>query len=321
MLADCFPWWRELAIASSERYAALTAEIEALDPTILGLNEVTMTGLATLLASPHIRANYDVTELPSCPNRSIRTHGCALFSKIPFTECYVVGPGPMSTARPAVVGVFSIGGARVAVCAVHTTAHQTAKNRAIRAHEIGQVNLFLRARAPAGGHFIIGDLNLHTLSEDAVVNDNALLDLWAETHFSSGGGDGGDGDGDPGYTFDPHTNSMVKRYIPAEARRMRLDRILCSTGTTLRPTTPVRLWADTAVDARRQIFLSDHYGLVVDLVCTPSIAPFGGNPTVALALEANGRVPDGPPPFSRVRFAAALVGHLPWLVLRAVGWW
>eukprot|EP00927_Polykrikos_kofoidii_P073606 TRINITY_DN69623_c0_g1_i2.p1 TRINITY_DN69623_c0_g1~~TRINITY_DN69623_c0_g1_i2.p1 ORF type:complete len:360 (-),score=40.29 TRINITY_DN69623_c0_g1_i2:100-1179(-) len=313
VLADCFPWFIELATASRERYAALVEEIAALDATVIALQEVTPTSITALLASPFVRANYYVTELPSLANGTFRVHGCVLLSKLPFAECYAVEAGPQS--RRPIVGVFSVGGVRVAVCALHTTAYQTPRTRAARADEISGVVTFLRSLGAPGGHFIVGDLNLHYASEDGVAAANSLLDVWAETHF------GDHGDADPGYTFDPLTNPMIGRYIPGEARRMRLDRILCSCGAALSPTASVRLWANTAVDSRREIFLSDHYGLVVDLALESAASGFRGDPIVAGALAKNARVPDGPGASSTLRFAAAIVLHLPWLMLRSIGWW
>jgi len=313
MLADCFPRVVELAIASPERHAALVGELAGLDATILALNEVTPTGLAMLLNAPFVRANYYVTELPGLPNGTIRSHGCVLLSKVRFDECHAMEPD-QPRGRKAIVGVFSIEGLRIAVCALHTVAFQTPEAKAVRATQIARVDAFLCSLGTTGGHFIVGDLNMHYVSEDAVVTANSLLDLWAETHF------GASGDGDLGYTFDTQTNSMIGRYIPAESRRMRLDRMLCSEGAALAPTAPVRLWASTAVDARRQIFISDHYGLVVDLAAGAA-AGLRGDPAVARVLAENASVPDGPEPFSRLRFAAALASHVPWLALRAAGWW
>jgi len=162
-------------------------------------------------------------------------------------------------------------------------------------------------------HLIIGDLNLHYICEDGVVPKNGLLDLWAETHL------GEQGDKDPGFTFDAESNAMICRYIPAERRKMRLDRMLCSRGAFLTPEAPVRLWGDRAVDAHREIFLSDHYGLVVDLRSTQEVLQ--GDPAVTELLRKNGEAEMEHSGFSALRFTAALTNHVPWLVLRAVGVW
>jgi len=164
-----------------------------------------------------------------------------------------------------------------------------------------------------GGYHIIGDLNLHYVSEDGVAPENNLLDMWAETHF------GEQGDMDPGFTFDARTNPMIKRYIPAERRRMRLDRMLSSQGGCLAPVSPVQLWGHRAIDARREIFLSDHYGLTVDLEMTRS--GFTGQEAVKRLLQQNGEADLEPSSFSTARFVGALVGHVPWLTVRALGFW
>jgi len=306
ILADCFPWYVCLAIASEERFGALCREIETLDATVLAMNEVTANSLEILLSSPFVRAQYYVTELPDNRNGTIQPHGCVILSKLPFAECYRAQPR-------AIAGVFSVGGRRVAVCALHTTAKQTPKNRAIRAAEIARANEFLGSLHADGGHHIIGDLNMHYLCEDGIIPEHQLLDLWAETHF------GGLGDQEAGYTFNAQTNTMIPRYIPSERRRMRLDRMLCSRGGGLAPQGPVRLWGDTAVDARRDLFLSDHYGLVVDL----KMAPDGlqGDEGVEAVLKRNGRAELEDWVFSVPRFAAAQIYHVPWLAVRAIGFW
>jgi len=312
ILADCFPWVVRLAIASEERFGALCKEIETLDATVLALNEVTANSLECLLSSPYVREQYYVTELPDNRKGTIQPHGCVILSKLPFVEAYRVQPEE-SLARAPIVGVFSVATRRVAVCALHTTAEQTPRNRAIRVTQIARANAFLISLHADGGHHIVGDLNLHYLCEDGVALESQLLDLWAETHFGSGG------DQEAGFTFDAQTNTMIPRYIPAERRRMRLDRMLCSKGGCLVPDGPVRLWGDMAVDARRDVFLSDHYGLVVDL----KVAPDGlhGDEEVEVVLKRNGQIEMEDSGFSVLRFAAALTYHVPWLTLRAAGLW
>jgi endonuclease/exonuclease/phosphatase family metal-dependent hydrolase len=312
ILADCFPWFVRLAIASEERFEALCKEVEQLDATVVAMNEVTASSLEALLASEFVKNNYYVTELPENCNDTIQPHGCVILSKLPFVECYKIQfESNVRGGRAPVVGVFAVDGKRVAVCSLHTTAHQTPKNQAFRATQIARTNLFLRSLNANGGYHIIGDLNLHYICEDGVIPQNNLLDMWAETHF------GEQGDMDPGFTFDANTNMMIHHYIPAERRRMRLDRMLSSQGNCLAPVSPVQLWGHRAVDEWREIFLSDHYGLTADLEVTG--AGFTGTDSVKHLLEQNGQADREPSSFSTIRFVGALGYHVPWLVLRATG--
>ncbi|CAF4546664.1 unnamed protein product, partial [Rotaria sp. Silwood2] len=63
ILADCFPWFVEMAIRSAERYEWLCNGIINLNPTIIGLNEVTITALQRLKECSFIRENYFITDI------------------------------------------------------------------------------------------------------------------------------------------------------------------------------------------------------------------------------------------------------------------
>ena len=62
ILADSFPWFIEMAIRSGDRFEWLCRAIIDLNPTIIGLNEVTLTALNQLQQCPFIRENYFITE-------------------------------------------------------------------------------------------------------------------------------------------------------------------------------------------------------------------------------------------------------------------
>jgi len=310
ILTDFGPWFVRLAIGSEERFEKLIAEIARLDATVLGLNEVSRTSLQMLLDSKFVRTNYYVTELPSNVNTTLNgPHGCVLLSKLPFEACYALDPECAS--RKPVIGLFQVADRRVAVCSIHTVAYQNPRNMALRAQQIRQAVCFVGA-LDVQARFVMGDLNMHYVAEDGVILSNGLLDCWAETHF------GADGDAHPGFTFDVLSNGMIPRYIPAETRCMRLDRILCCEGGAFAPLSPCAFWGHEAVDAARDLYLSDHYGLVVDLALAPD-SGFRGKVDVRQVLEANSQRELEPNPFSILRFALALIRHVPWLLLRLIG--
>lgn len=315
ILTDTFPWLMRLAIASHSRFQALVHEISRLDATMLALQEVSQTGLQSILASEFVRQNYYVTELPNNVNGTLSApFTCILLSKLPLEECYAFEPltGEFQHRyRLPVVGVVRACGKRIAVCSLHTVAYQTEHNKALRAKQIANAVMFVRS-LDVQAAFIVGDLNMHYLAEDAVITANGLLDCWAETHF------GPDGDGDPGFTFNALTNRMIEHYIPGERRRMRLDRILCVEGGALEPCGKCMLWGHAPVDARRDIYLSDHYGLVVNLTVAGGCG-FSGSADVRSVLESNGLAKLGDNPFSVSRLALALLRHSVWLVARLIG--
>jgi len=322
ILTDTCPWPIRLAIASQARFERLIIEISRLDATVLGLNEVSRTSLQMLLDSDFVRTNYYVTELPSNKNTTLNgPHGCVLLSKLPFEQCYALEPirdvnKPSESTtelavRKPVVGVVQVAGRRVAVCSMHTVAYQTPHNMAIRAQQIRRATSFVQS-LDVHASFVLGDLNMHYIAEDGVIPENGLLDCWAETHF------GADGDMHPGFTFDAIDNSMIPRYIPGEVRRMRLDRILCCEGGAFAPVRPVAMWGDKAVDAKRDLYLSDHYGLVVDLQRAQG-SGYCGKPEVCQLLKTNSKKELEAHPVSWPRFSFALIRHVVWLLLRLIG--
>uniref|UniRef100_A0A0G4GHQ1 Endonuclease/exonuclease/phosphatase domain-containing protein n=1 Tax=Chromera velia CCMP2878 TaxID=1169474 RepID=A0A0G4GHQ1_9ALVE len=324
VLTDQFPWPVRLAIASSVRFPAALQWIEKVSPTFLGLNEVSPLFMEMLGSSEYIQKNYFLSDAPGHPNKTIKDanhHGCVLLSKLPFESCHAVFP-PSGSDREAIAGVFTLplseGAAaestpsRVVICSQHTISQQTEAKKKHRAVQVKGLVDFCTTLNAELGFLIMGDLNLHYIHEDAIVLDNNLLDCWAETHF------GREGDGDEGKSFDSASNRMIPRYIPGEKRRMRLDRILLSQGCSLFPKTPCEFWAHEPVDVKRNIFVSDHYGLKFDLEAKGGEA-FEGSPEVKEVLKRNAETEEVYE-FSSTAFAAALIPHSGWLFLRACGY-
>lgn len=347
VLADCFPYAVRLAIKSEARFPALVKQLVELDATFCGLNEVTENSLELILADPFIRSNYFVTEIvpdrtaadrkpgnrshraKGTPGGLISPHGCVLLSKFPFVECFEVPPylgGP----RSAILGVVDLPNARglLGVCSIHTIAFQSHENKIKRevqlklATEMGHklIDEMVAARANSGkdkaGFIIMGDMNLHFVNEDKNVIALDMCDAWAETHFGPGQ------DQDPGMTFNAKTNTMIPRYIPGEKRLMRLDRILISQGSKLGFASPCKIFGDSPVDSsasNKEVFLSDHYGLVVDL--TVADAPLKRVPEVEALLKSNADLPNDDRNFSPLEFTLGLIPHAFWLAGRFTGAW
>mmetsp|Transcript_6388 Transcript_6388/g.13969 ORF Transcript_6388/g.13969 Transcript_6388/m.13969 type:complete len:378 (+) Transcript_6388:49-1182(+) len=330
ILADCFPWFVRLAIASELRFESLVQQLDIVNATVIGLNEVTVNSLRVLLGSRFVRNNYFVSELDTDVNGSlVAHHGCVILSKIPFESCVQLPPlqWPDSAGssgakrremRMPIVGVFDVpassgnaGSYKVAVCSLHTQAFQTLENKQRREEQIAQCVEYMRSLPDVQGFTLLGDLNLHYVNEDGVGPANRLLDCWAETHFRPGG------DMDPGYTFDAESNYMIRRYIPGESRRMRLDRIYISEGGCLGCISPCELFGLVPCNEIGNVFLSDHYGLVSDL--SVGLGAGAGDPHVKLLLKENGKQPLNAAGVSYVRFSAALIPHAGWLTLRFLG--
>lgn len=308
ILAECFPWFVRLAICSEQRFAALLTVLKQLDADVVGLNEVTPVALQLILSSPFVRDNYYASDNPHISNLSIPgKHGCLLLSRLPFKSLTLLHCPAKPHYRPAVCGVVNHQH-DIAFCSLHTMAYQTEKTRRDRAFQIQST--MAAAKKVCASVVVMGDLNMHELGEDALLiqDTDKILDLWTETHCDAKGQE------DDGFTFDPSTNSMINRYIPGEARRMRLDRMLLSAGSLFKPAGPVQIWGDQPVDAPREVFLSDHFGLKVDLA--PSTAFFGSEQAGAV-VRANSKLPLQTHSALSLQFGWALFKHMFWLGDRA----
>eukprot|EP00286_Rhodomonas_abbreviata_P020978 CAMPEP_0181301820 /NCGR_PEP_ID=MMETSP1101-20121128/7634_1 /TAXON_ID=46948 /ORGANISM="Rhodomonas abbreviata, Strain Caron Lab Isolate" /LENGTH=403 /DNA_ID=CAMNT_0023407163 /DNA_START=79 /DNA_END=1290 /DNA_ORIENTATION=+ len=292
ILADCFPWMIELAIRSKLRYAWLVQEVERLDATVLCLNEATLSAIQSLMASPWVRANYFASEwgnssTKQCMNGTLQKgHGCFVLSKVPFDRLCAFSWNNPSTicGRQTIVAGLNICGVPTVMCATHTAAYQ--HNHKQRDAQIAELKHAVESNSKFQDRqalFILGDLNLHSSSEDGIVLDHGFLDMWAETHFADCAPWN---DNDPGYTFDSATNKMIPRYIPGEVRRMRLDRILMRQNSMLKAASRCVIWANASVDsAHPDVFPSDHYGLSIDVERTEEAT--GGSSAAAGVLKKN----------------------------------
>jgi endonuclease/exonuclease/phosphatase family metal-dependent hydrolase len=273
ILADCFPLFIEMAIRSRERYEGLCQCLTVLDGTVVALNEVTPTALKQLERCSFIRENYFITDTSTnervarrgssstTANKLVSPHGSLLLSKRPLLELFAIGvTGSRREALVAKIRLSDRSDRCAYFCAQHTTAHQTQKNAQLRAQQVRDI---VDALTPLGLPFVLmGDLNLHYPFEDRVIVDNRLVDAWAQTHFSSRHPFD---DHRPGYTFDAIDNTFINCYIPGERRQMRLDRILFSRGFPALAVAPCALWANQRLDNGSHLFVSDHFGLFIDI--------------------------------------------------------
>ena len=373
-----FPGLVRLAIDSTRRFDALVAEIEKVNADVICLNEVDSDSYAVILQSDiaryGCRRDQDQQLQPYAISPLVPTnfaehdfvHGCVVLSRLPVVSSgWILGA---VAARPPVVITLnstvdpSLPSKCLTVCAVHTTAYQTARSRAMRAEQITTVTRALQqyvAKEKIGESYVIcGDLNLHDDAEDAVLLSNKLLDLWLECILSTGNLN----DAITGYTFDPSRNSMIAHYIPGETRCMRLDRMLLNEGalwqpwspapaaaaaaaaaaeisssasspssspsssfssTTTTPSSPVMsMWANTTIDAYRELFISDHFGLVVNLQPTDDTTPrFTGSSRVRALQKKRAESGLSTNTPSKLHFALSLPRHVGWLLGRAIGVW
>lgn len=332
ILADCFPWFIEMAIRSSERYEWLCNGIINLNPTIIGLNEVTATALQRLQECSFIRENYFITKTfdeNDIDNTNLRfPHQCVILSKLPLIEAFAMSVS--GRKREAVVGKVQLGSTIdtcIYICAHHATPYRKEKNAELRAQQIRDIVDVLQ---PLNHPFIImGDLNLYYEYEDAVIIDNKLIDAWAQTHFSD---KYPFNDKNVGYTFDALKNTLIPYYIPGACQQMRLDRILFSYEFPAFAITPCSIWANEPIKSDNYLFPSDHFGLSIDFVLEKTddnnkqseitMMPLNKlDPSAEQILRQNAQNINDPGPnrVGIVRKTMALTSHVMWLGGKALG--
>ncbi|CAF1400288.1 unnamed protein product [Rotaria magnacalcarata] len=335
ILADCFPWFIKMVIRSDERFEWLCIGITNLNPTIIGLNEVTTTSLEQLQRCSFIRENYFLTESlderqfdgntesNGCINGLLSNHGCVILSKFPLLEVFAISVSGSNREAVAVkVQLNSKIENCVYFCAQHTTAYQTPENAQLRAQQISDIVNVLQ---PLGHPFVLmGDLNLHYNFEDSVVINNGFIDAWAQTHFSR---IYPFNDENQGYTFDVVKNNLIPYYIPGEYRQMRLDRILFSCGFPAFAIKPCAPWANEPIKSGNYLFPSDHFGLFIDIVTdiindSKAFIPMGESDPSAediLFMNAQNNKNQRAYRLGLIRTIEAYVSHMAWLGAFALG--
>eukprot|EP00961_Rhodomonas_salina_P120535 1622037-Rhodomonas_salina.4 len=192
ILADCWPFFVELAICSKLRYEWLAREVRRLDATVLCLNEVSLSAIERIMADSFVRENYFVSEWGNSStkesiNRTIGKHGCFILSKVPFESLSAFEWSTPATQsnREVIVARVNLCGISTVLCATHSSHRQ--KQHQKREQQITELKQAVEADAKYGdakAFFILGDLNVYSNSEDGMIVRNGMLDLWAETHFT-----------------------------------------------------------------------------------------------------------------------------------------
>ncbi|GAA3765019.1 hypothetical protein GCM10022225_58800 [Plantactinospora mayteni] len=236
-------------IDTARRRPLLLAALEHADADVIALQEVEADLLRLLLRAPWVHAGYTLGTDPT--GRDVDATGLLLLSRLPVREAgrHLLGPHKAVAA----ITVESAAGP-VVVAGTHLTSDHTDGGAARR-----QVELARLAEALAGIDgpvVLVGDFN------DGGTGPGVLpevRDAWSDVHGSD--------DWTP--TFDPLVNPLAA-VSSLSGRAARLDRVLLR-GTGLRAEAAVLLGdAPASVDG---LFVSDHYGVAVDIVVDGSADP------------------------------------------------
>lgn len=258
---------RSLITSDMDRYKY---QIEHLFPEqnidILALSEVKNVYIDYLLKNEWIKKHYFVYNFKK-PAFGL-PFGNLILSKYPM-KCYSMDN--LIYGRVAVALLKFQENHSFLVLSVHLTAFE--KNHSIRKKQLSQIiqalNEYSNKSDPFYNDFvdavtnknviIMGDLNFHLKSENSLVYELNLIDLWSETHDQEG------------FTWDAQNNSLINFMLPFDNRRMRLDRIFFLEGSKLFWTIPVE---KMEIFGREKVFPhkslsflmgSDHFGLKVKI--------------------------------------------------------
>ncbi|TDQ46139.1 poly(A) polymerase-like protein [Actinorugispora endophytica] len=248
-------------VHTGRRRPLLLEALERADADVIALQEVEAGLLALLLDAPWVRSGYTLGTDPS--GRDVDDTGLLLLSRLPVREAgrHLLGPHKAVAA----VTVDTPAGP-VVVAATHLSSDHTGNGAERREAELART-----AEGLAGVDadvVLLGDLNDGGSRPAEALG---LRDAWSEVH----------GAGDSTATFDPAANPLAAG-SSLSGRASRLDRVLVR-GRSLRPT--AALLRGDAPATPDGLFVSDHYGVAVDL----AVGEGGHGPSVVLAARPTAR--------------------------------
>ncbi|WP_424215234.1 RNA repair domain-containing protein [Streptomyces sp. BI20] len=250
-------------ISTARRRALLPAALAASGADVIALQEVEEPLWRALLAEPWLRAGWTVSDGPR--GREVSDTGLAVLSRVPITE---VGTHSLGRHK-AVLGVrlAAPSGPWTVLC-THLSSDHTQGGGEVRAVQLGRIAQGLAGLDPAVPALVVGDFNDGRIGAEGPAGVLGVADAWSRRH----------GPEDLTPTFDPGVNPLAAvGSLTGQAGRidrvlLRGDRarVLAARRYGDRPATPDGL------------FLSDHFGVLVDLAADPEAGGDGPrDPAVA----------------------------------------
>jgi len=115
-----------------------------------------------------------------------------------------------------------------------------------------ELNSPLNSAVRKGNVLLLGDLNLHLVGETESLWGFGYEDLWLKKYTH-----------EDGYTWDPNINSMIRKWLWLDNRRMRLDRI-CMKQSEEFDLQDIKIFGNTKIPGH-SLFPSDHFGLQAEV--------------------------------------------------------
>ncbi|MEU9199667.1 poly(A) polymerase [Streptomyces sp. NPDC048332] len=246
-------------IDTARRRPLLLDALRAADADVIALQETEPALLELLLSCDWIRDGYVLATDPA--NHDVPDCGLLLLSRLPVSEAALHVLGPHKAVAAAVVETAE---GPVTVAVTHLSSDHSPEGASRRDTELADLATGLAAID--GELLLVGDFND---GGDHPQNRLAMTDAWTEVH----------GPADRTPTFDPSVNPLAA-VSSLSGRVSRLDRILLRTE---------RLRARSAaltgeVPGPEGLYVSDHYGVRVELGPPPPMATEGVADRVAAAL-------------------------------------
>jgi poly(A) polymerase len=247
--------WLEIIIRSEERFAKEMQVLKELDADVIALNEVTAPFMKLLQEQDWVQDKYYISDCVTADNNAVNHSvpfhnymGNVIISRVPFkTLRFFTFSSTVNLRRNAIVGTFFDND--TVICSAHITAYEECVAR--RVNEMNELTRHL----PQKNVIILGDLNLHLVSENSLITDVGYEDLWKPTKE------------DPdGFTWDTQLNPMITKFLILDRRRMRLDRIIAKEGCDWEcDENGVEIFAKEPVYEGSYLACSDHFGLKATL--------------------------------------------------------
>ncbi|MGJ6966126.1 poly(A) polymerase [Streptosporangium sp. G11] len=225
---------------TARRRPLLLEQLERADADVIALQEVEAELLGMLLRAPWIRSAYTLSTDPA--GRDVDDDGLLLLTRLPVLEAGAHALGPHKAVTAVTVGSAA---GPIVVAVTHLSSDHSDNGPARRGAELARLAEVLLG--VDGDVILAGDLNDGGSGPAEVLG---LRDAWTEIH----------GPGDLTATFDPRVNPLAA-LSSLSGRASRLDRVLLR-GHDLR-VTAAALRGDSP--AAGGLFVSDHYGVVVDV--------------------------------------------------------
>ena len=227
-----------------ERIPPLMAVLEKADADIIALQEVAPWFVQLLHQQPWVRA-YQESKMDG-----MRAYpgGQYILSRYPIQSCWAeILPGQQR--RTALYADIHVGDTNLRVATTHMESYL--EDGPVRAAQLGRIFARLRGTEHA---LLLGDLNFGDGEPESSNLNSSYEDLWLALH-----------PGDQGFTWNIEQSQLAReKSFPGEPSR-RLDRILLHSNAWRGASISI-VGDQPVVPGKRDLFPSDHFGLVAELV-------------------------------------------------------